>query len=92
MRGYQGSVEGIEEVKEVHLGVALPFWPLKGPRIKNNDVGEGICRKWGVARAGRARSVAVNVDPNVQKDFLKNFQFFLEITRVLPARKNRISK
>ena len=44
----------------------------------------------GAARAGHERSVAVDVDPNVQKKliFFKNFR---EIPRVLPARENRIS-
>ena len=45
----------------------------------------------GVARAGRGRAVAVDVDPNVQ-NFFQNFPiFFGRLPRGLPARENRIS-
>ena len=38
-----------------------------------------------------ARSVSVDVDPNVQKKFGKFFVFFGGLPRILPARENRIS-
>ena len=39
-----------------------------------------------------ARSVSVDVDPNVQKKISKNFPFFFgRLPRILPARENRIS-
>ena len=37
------------------------------------------------------RSVSVDVDPNVQKNFTKFPVFFGMLPRVLPARENRIS-
>ena len=39
----------------------------------------------GVARAGRGRSVAVDVDPNVQKNFRKKLQNFREVTPGSPS-------
>ena len=40
----------------------------------------------GVARAGRGRSVAVDVDPNVQKKFFeKKFKIFREVTPGSPS-------
>ena len=39
-----------------------------------------------------ARSVSVDVDPNVQKNFSKIFRFFFgRLPRIHPARENRIS-
>ena len=67
--GPRGLSQALKKRKKHTPAVLVPFLPHGSPRIKNSDAGEGIRRKWGVTRAGRARSVAFDVDPNVPNFF-----------------------